>query len=54
MDWLRTEGFTVYQLERMTPADLTAFVRQWHAAVREQGTNFPAPWKNFRTTNAPC
>ncbi|WP_330264256.1 NACHT domain-containing protein [Streptomyces griseorubiginosus] len=41
VDWLRTEGFTVYQLERMTPADLTAFVRQWHAAVREQGDELP-------------
>ncbi|MFI6548342.1 NACHT domain-containing protein [Streptomyces prunicolor] len=40
-DWLRTEGFAAYQLDRMAPADLTAFVRQWHRAVREQGDELP-------------
>nr|WP_236584376.1 NACHT domain-containing protein [Streptomyces sp. MBT53] len=40
-DWLHTEGFATYQLDRMAPADLTAFVRQWHRAVREQGDELP-------------
>nr|WSY51475.1 NACHT domain-containing protein [Streptomyces sp. NBC_00886] len=40
-DWLRTEGFATYQLDRMAPTDLTAFVRQWHRAVREQGDELP-------------
>ncbi|MEU8754160.1 NACHT domain-containing protein [Streptomyces chartreusis] len=40
-DWLRTEGFTALQLDRMAPADLTAFVRNWHRAVREQGDELP-------------
>ncbi|MFC8668535.1 NACHT domain-containing protein [Streptomyces sp. NPDC057199] len=40
-DWLRTEGFTSFQLDRMAPTDLTAFVRQWHRAVREQEDELP-------------
>ncbi|MFF7476562.1 NACHT domain-containing protein [Streptomyces sp. NPDC008092] len=40
-DWLRTLDFKAYQLDRMAPADLTAFVRQWHRAVREQGDELP-------------
>ncbi|GAQ54359.1 NACHT domain-containing protein [Streptomyces acidiscabies] len=42
-DWLRAEGFVSLQLDRMAPADLTAFVRQWHRAVREQGDELPCP-----------
>ncbi|MET8974085.1 NACHT domain-containing protein [Streptomyces sp. NPDC004539] len=42
-DWLRAEGFGSFQLDRMAPADLTAFVRQWHRAVREQGDGLPCP-----------
>ncbi|MGV9849557.1 NACHT domain-containing protein [Streptomyces sp. NPDC003442] len=33
-DWLRSEGFAPVGLDRMTPADLRAFVRQWHQAVQ--------------------
>lgn len=33
-DWLRSEGFAPVGLERMTPADLRAFVQQWHQAVQ--------------------
>ncbi|MER8047290.1 NACHT domain-containing protein [Streptomyces sp. NPDC094032] len=43
VDWLRDEKFTPFHLERMTPSDLTAFVRQWHAAVRGQGDDLPCP-----------
>ncbi|WP_405661615.1 NACHT domain-containing protein [Streptomyces sp. RK9] len=32
-DWLRDEEFTALHLARMTPADLTSFIRQWHQAV---------------------
>ncbi|MEL3948483.1 MULTISPECIES: NACHT N-terminal Helical domain 1-containing protein [Streptomyces] len=34
-DWLRAEEFTALHLARMTPADLTSFIRQWHQAVRD-------------------
>ncbi|WP_314171475.1 NACHT domain-containing protein [Streptomyces winkii] len=40
-DWLRREDFTVLHLDRMTPPDLAAFVRQWHHAVRELGDELP-------------
>lgn len=40
-DWLRGEDFTALHLDRMTPADLSAFVRQWHHAVRELGAELP-------------
>ncbi|MFI0815098.1 NACHT domain-containing protein [Streptomyces sp. NPDC021098] len=40
-DWLRAEGFAPVGLERMTPADLRAFVRQWHQAVGAQGGDLP-------------
>ncbi|KUF17217.1 NACHT domain-containing protein [Streptomyces silvensis] len=43
VDWLRREGFTALHLDRMTPPDLTAFVRQWHHAVRELGDDLPCP-----------
>ncbi|MGP2437524.1 NACHT domain-containing protein [Streptomyces sp. JW3] len=42
-DWLRREDFTALHLDRMTPPDLTAFVRQWHQAVRELGEELPCP-----------
>ncbi|MFI1075255.1 NACHT domain-containing protein [Streptomyces puniciscabiei] len=40
-DWLRREEFTALHLDRMTPPDLVAFVRQWHQAVRELGAELP-------------
>ncbi|MFJ7046897.1 NACHT domain-containing protein [Streptomyces sp. NPDC101112] len=40
-DWLRQEGFAALHLDRMTPPDLAAFVRQWHQAVRELGGELP-------------
>ncbi|MGW3285724.1 NACHT domain-containing protein [Streptomyces sp. NPDC001002] len=40
-DWLRGEEFTALHLDRMTPPDLAAFVRQWHQAVRELGDELP-------------
>ncbi|QKV68861.1 NACHT domain-containing protein [Streptomyces harbinensis] len=40
-DWLRRENFAPLHLDRMTPPDLAAFVRQWHQAVRELGTELP-------------
>ncbi|MEU2330532.1 NACHT domain-containing protein [Streptomyces althioticus] len=40
-DWLRGEGFKALHLERMTPSDLTAFIRQWYQAVRELGGELP-------------
>ncbi|AKN69998.1 ATP-binding protein [Streptomyces sp. PBH53] len=40
-DWLRREKFTALHLDRMTPPDLAAFVRQWHQAVRELGEDLP-------------
>ncbi|GAA4819078.1 NACHT domain-containing protein [Streptomyces ziwulingensis] len=42
-DWLRREDFTALHLDRMTPSDLAAFVRQWHQAVREVGAELPCP-----------
>ncbi|MET9451208.1 NACHT domain-containing protein [Streptomyces cinerochromogenes] len=42
-DWLRAEKFTALQLDRMSPPDLAAFVRQWHQAVRELGGELPCP-----------
>lgn len=42
-DWLRQEKFTALHLERMTPPELAAFVRQWHQAVREVGDDLPCP-----------
>ncbi|MFI1013326.1 NACHT domain-containing protein [Streptomyces sp. NPDC020965] len=41
VDWLRREEFTAFHLDRMTPPDLAAFVRQWHQAVRELGDELP-------------
>ncbi|WDM15417.1 NACHT domain-containing protein [Streptomyces lavenduligriseus] len=40
-DWLRRERFTALHLDRMTPPDLAAFVRQWHQAVRELDDDLP-------------
>ncbi|WP_369262515.1 NACHT domain-containing NTPase [Streptomyces sp. R35] len=40
-DWLRREDFATLNLDRMTPPDLAAFVRQWHQAVRELGDELP-------------
>ncbi|MFD0214325.1 NACHT domain-containing protein [Streptomyces hirsutus] len=40
-DWLRSEEFRALHLDRMTPPDLAAFVRQWHQAVRELGGELP-------------
>ncbi|MFD3875599.1 NACHT domain-containing protein [Streptomyces sp. NPDC058623] len=40
-DWLRDEQFQPVLLDRMRPADLVVFVRQWHRAVREQGDRLP-------------
>ncbi|MFE5754903.1 NACHT domain-containing protein [Streptomyces massasporeus] len=42
-DWLRGEDFTAMHLDRMSPPDLAAFVRQWHQAVRELGEDLPCP-----------
>jgi hypothetical protein len=42
-DWLRGEHFTALHLDRMSPPDLAAFVRQWHQAVRELGEDLPCP-----------
>ncbi|MEU6157042.1 NACHT domain-containing protein [Streptomyces sp. NPDC047130] len=42
-DWLAEEDFTHLQVDRMTPPDLAAFVRQWHRAVRELGGALPCP-----------
>ncbi|MFD8168595.1 NACHT domain-containing protein [Streptomyces cellulosae] len=41
MEWLRGEDFTALHLDRMTPSDLAAFVRHWHHAVRELGSDLP-------------
>ncbi|MEU0726107.1 NACHT domain-containing protein [Streptomyces sp. NPDC006140] len=43
VDWLRAEHFTAMHLDRMSPPDLAAFVRQWHQAVRELGEDLPCP-----------
>ncbi|MFM9697591.1 NACHT domain-containing protein [Streptomyces europaeiscabiei] len=40
-EWLRREEFKSLHLDRMTPPDLAAFVRQWHQAVRELGGELP-------------
>jgi hypothetical protein len=40
-DWLRHEDFKPLHLDRMTPPDLAAFVRQWHQAVRDLGAELP-------------
>lgn len=40
-DWLHRENFTTLHLDRMTPPDLAAFVRQWHQAVRDLGGELP-------------
>ncbi|MFF5535185.1 NACHT domain-containing protein [Streptomyces cinerochromogenes] len=40
-DWLRGEEFTALHLDRMAPPDLSAFVRQWHQAVRELDDDLP-------------
>ncbi|MFG2863124.1 NACHT domain-containing protein [Streptomyces sioyaensis] len=40
-DWLRREDFKALDLDRMTPPDLAAFVRQWHQAVRELDSELP-------------
>jgi hypothetical protein len=40
-DWLRRESFAALHLDRMTPPDLAAFVRQWHQAVRELRDELP-------------
>ncbi len=33
-DWLADEGFTELTLSSMSPADVAAFVKRWHAAAR--------------------
>lgn len=43
LEWLRAEGFGTLHLERMTPADLTSFIRQWHQAVRVHEADLPCP-----------
>ncbi|MGW1887652.1 NACHT domain-containing protein [Streptomyces sp. NPDC001970] len=40
-DWLRREDFTAFHLDRMTPPDMAAFVRQWHQAVRQLDSELP-------------
>jgi hypothetical protein len=40
-DWLRREDFAALHLDRMTPPDLAAFVRQWHQAVGALGDELP-------------
>lgn len=40
-EWLAGRDFAHVELERMTPADLNAFVRQWHQAVGESGQRLP-------------
>ena len=40
-DWLHREDFTALLMDRMTPPDLAAFVRQWHQAVRELDDELP-------------
>lgn len=40
-DWLYREDFTALLMDRMTPSDLAAFVRQWHQAVRELDSELP-------------
>jgi hypothetical protein len=42
-DWLHGEHFAALHLDRMSPPDLAAFVRQWHQAVRELGEDLPCP-----------
>ncbi|MGI3198156.1 NACHT domain-containing protein [Streptomyces sp. GLT-R25] len=54
-DWLRGEDFTALHLDRMTPPDLAAFVRQWHQAVRELGDELPCAADEISpSTNSPC
>ena len=52
-DWLEVEEFYAVSLERMTPTDLRAFIRQWHDAVHARAVNFPALPRTCRITNAP-
>lgn len=40
-DWLGDADFAPVELERMTPADLNAFIRQWHLAVGASGQQLP-------------
>lgn len=40
-DWLEAEQFTAVSLGRMTPADLRAFIRQWHQALHARGNELP-------------
>ena len=40
-DWLEVEEFYAVSLERMTPTDLRAFIRQWHDAVHARGGELP-------------
>ncbi|MER5934501.1 NACHT domain-containing protein [Streptomyces sp. NPDC002054] len=40
-DWLRAEGFRAVLLDRMRPADLVTFVRQWHEAVLDRNRDLP-------------
>ncbi|MFC8656178.1 NACHT domain-containing protein [Streptomyces parvus] len=42
-DWLRREEFAAVHLDRMTPPSMAAFVRQWHQAVKELGSELPCP-----------
>ncbi|MEU5453514.1 NACHT domain-containing protein [Streptomyces globisporus] len=42
-DWLRNEEFAAVHLDRMTPPSMAAFVRQWHQAVRDLGSELPCP-----------
>ncbi|WP_224058391.1 NACHT domain-containing protein [Streptomyces kanamyceticus] len=41
LDWLRAEEFGTLHLERMTPADLTSFIRRWHQAVSGHEADLP-------------
>lgn len=43
VDRLGGEHFTAMHLDRMSPPDLAAFVRQRHQAVRELGDDLPCP-----------
>ena len=39
--WLEAEDFATVSLQRMSPTDLRAFIRQWHQSVRAHGGDFP-------------
>ena len=35
-NWLQQDAFTSFEIQPMTPADIRAFVHQWHEAMRSQ------------------